>query len=180
MTARTGGGDDAARELRRGSAALPLGSVLDFLRLLWALDHRLQTTSRRMGRTIGLTGPQRFVLRIVGRRPGISPGELAEILHVDPSTVTPHVKGLARRGFLARRRDRLDGRRAVLVLTGRGRRIDRLGSGTVEAAVRRLLAGTPAGAIRAAESTLLALGAELDRSAARRPPGDRLRAASRQ
>jgi DNA-binding MarR family transcriptional regulator len=147
-----------------------LGQAVEFLRLLWALDHRLQTTSRQMERTVGLTGPQRFVLRIVGRRPGISPGEVAEILHVDPSTVTPHLKGLSRRGFLTRRRDARDRRRALLVLTERGRRLDRLHSGTLEGAVRRLLAGTSKSTMEAARRVFLKLGAELDGAAVRTRP----------
>ncbi len=160
---------DFAPEPRRPPGP-SLGPALEFIRLLWALDHRLQTTSRQMERTVGLSGPQRFVLRIVGRRPGISPGDVAEILHVDPSTVTPHLKGLSRRGFLTRHRDMRDGRRALLVLTARGRQFDRLRSGTLEAAVRRLLAGTSKSTAKAARRVLLKLGAELDGAAVRPRP----------
>ncbi len=160
----------AARLPSRQRAPAPrLGPAVEFLRLLWALDHRLQTASRLMERTIGLTGPQLFVVRIVGRWPGISPGELAEILHVDPSTVTPHLKGLSRRGFLTRHRDARDGRRSLLVLTERGRRLDRLRSGTLEGAVRRLLAGTSKRAMKAARGVFLRLGAELDPKVDRPP-----------
>lgn len=41
------------------------------MRLLWATDHALQKTSKRMATTRGITGPQRFALRIVGKCPGI-------------------------------------------------------------------------------------------------------------
>src|SRR5580704_311880 len=75
----------------------PLGGVLDFLKLLWALDHGLQTASRDMERRLGVTGPQRMVIRIVGRFPGISAGELASVLHVHPSTLTGVLRRLETR-----------------------------------------------------------------------------------
>src|SRR5206468_4578402 len=65
----------------------PLGAVLDFMRLLWAVDHALQSASKRMEATFGVTGPQRLVVRIVGRFPGIAAGRVAQILHVHPSTL---------------------------------------------------------------------------------------------
>ena len=61
----------------------PLGEVIDFLRLIWRLDHALQQASKRMQSSLGVTGPQRLVIRIVGRFPGLTAGQLAEILHVE-------------------------------------------------------------------------------------------------
>jgi len=55
----------------------------------WAIDHGLQLTSRRMSVALGVTGLQRLVIRLVGKFPGISAGQVATILHLDPSTVTP-------------------------------------------------------------------------------------------
>src|SRR5688572_10921067 len=71
-----------------------LGDVLDFMRLLWAVDHALQQRSKQMLQTHGITGPQRLVLRVVGRYPGIAAGELANVLHVHPSTLTGVLKRL--------------------------------------------------------------------------------------
>src|SRR5258708_17032792 len=71
-----------------------LGAVLDFMRLLWAVDHALQSSSKRMEATYGITGPQRLVVRIVGRFPGIAAGRAAEVLHVHPSTLTGILKRL--------------------------------------------------------------------------------------
>ena len=65
---------------------LDLDPVLDFMRLLWSVEHGLQSTSKRMEATLGITGPQRLVLRIVTVRPGLSAGELARIVHLHPST----------------------------------------------------------------------------------------------
>lgn len=52
-------------------------SVLDVMRLLWSVEHRLQSRSKLMEAELGLTGPQRLVLRIGSRSPGRSAGELA-------------------------------------------------------------------------------------------------------
>ena len=65
----------------------PLGPVLDFMRLMWAINHGLDRASRGMQAKFGVTGPQRLVLRIVGTFPGLSAGDLARTLHVHPSTV---------------------------------------------------------------------------------------------
>src|SRR5713226_7752815 len=94
----------------------PLGSVLDFMRLLWAVDHALQSASKRMESAFGMTGPQRLVVRIVGRFPGIAAGRVAEILHVHPSTLTGVLKRLEARGILQRKPDPLDARRALFML----------------------------------------------------------------
>jgi DNA-binding MarR family transcriptional regulator len=113
-----------------------LGSVLDFMRLLWALDHGLQMSSRRMESQLGVTGPQRMAIRMVGRFPGISAGELASLLHVHPSTLTGVLKRLEQRGLVNRSADPRDGRRARFSLTPTGQEIDTVKSGTVEAAVK--------------------------------------------
>src|SRR5437899_7072059 len=107
----------------------PLGAVLDFMRLLWAVDHSLQSASKRMESTFGVTGPQRLVVRIVGRFPGIAAGRVAEILHVHPSTLTGILKRLEARGVLQRRADPRDGRRALFSLTPRGRKLDTVRTG---------------------------------------------------
>src|SRR5438045_978930 len=128
---------DELEELDDGRGP-PLGAVLDFMRLLWAVDHALQSASKRMESTYGVTGPQRLVVRIVGRFPGIAAGRVAEILHVHPSTLTGILKRLETRGLLQRRTDPRDGRRALFMLTPKGRKLDTVRTGIVEQAVRRL------------------------------------------
>jgi DNA-binding MarR family transcriptional regulator len=139
----------------------PLGAVLDFMRMLWALDHALQSASKRMEANFGLTGPQRLVVRIVGRFPGIAAGRIAEILHVHPSTLTGILQRLERRGVLQRRPDPRDARRALFVLTAKGRRLDVVRTGTVEQAVRRVLS-RDAEKVASAQEVLAALTEELD------------------
>jgi MarR family transcriptional regulator, organic hydroperoxide resistance regulator len=157
----------AARPWRRSGTASAaragesLGPVLDFMRSLWALDHGLLRASKVMRRRLGVTGPQRLVVRIVGRYPGISAGELASILHLHPSTLTGVLKRLVRRGLLARRPDASDGRRALLALTPRGRALDGLQTGTVEASVRAALRRLEGRDIATAEAVLRAVARRL-------------------
>lgn len=144
----------------------PLGEVLEFLRVIWAVHHGLERTSKDMEARLGVTGPQRLVLRIVGRFPGIGAGPLARTLHVHPSTLTGVLKRLERRGLLDRRPDPRDGRRISLGLTTRGRRVDLATTGTVEAAVKRTLSGVPRSKLRATEAVLRALARSLEQEVA--------------
>jgi len=138
-----------------------LGSVLSFMRLLWALDHELQAISKRMARTMGITGPQRLVLLVVDRSPMISAGCLAATLHLHPSTLTGVLGRLVRRRLLVRHLDPKDGRRALFTLTAAGKRLAAPVPGTVESAVRPVLASTPQGRIAATRSLLCALATGL-------------------
>ena len=149
------------KSLRRTGNERRLGEGLELMRLLWALDHGLQSTSKRMAANLGITGPQRLVIRIVGRFPRISAGELAAILCVHPSTLTGILQRLEKRGVLHRKQDPHDGRRALLSLTPKGLGFDALRTGTVEAAVRRALTKMAREKIVSAREVLEALGAEL-------------------
>lgn len=138
-----------------------LGEVLDFMKLLWSVDHGLQSTSKRMEAQMGVTGPQRLVIRIVGRYPDISAGELADIMRLHPSTLTGVLKRLKDRGLIERRVDPNDGRRALLCLTPRGRELDSIRTGTVEAAVRQALKSMPRRKVEAAQDVLAAVAEAL-------------------
>jgi DNA-binding MarR family transcriptional regulator len=138
-----------------------LGEVLEFMRLVWAMHHGLQATSKRMAVQLGVTGPQRLVIRLVGRRPGISAGELADLLRVHPSTLTGVLRRLEERTFISRKADPEDRRRAVLNLTAAGKQIDSQRGGTVEAAVRRVIERIPEADVEATRRTLTALAHEL-------------------
>jgi DNA-binding MarR family transcriptional regulator len=141
------------------------------MRLLWAVDHGLQSTSKRMEATLGMTGPQRLVLRLVGRFPGITAGALANILHVHPSTLTGVLKRLEKRGLLERRSDPLDGRKALFALTEAGRALDIPSTGTVETCVQRLLSRMSRARILHTQEVLTALAQEL--GAILPPPDDK-------
>lgn len=121
-----------------------LPDVLQFMRLLWALDHDLQRTSKRMLRGLGVTGPQRLALRLIGQFPGISAGELAELLHIHPSTLTGVLARLLDQRLIVRNADAQDARRSVLRLSRSGMRLDAVRNGTVEAGVTEVLSRTSA------------------------------------
>jgi MarR family transcriptional regulator, organic hydroperoxide resistance regulator len=112
-----------------------LDPVLDFMRLLWSIEHGLQRMSKRMEGELGITGPQRLVLRVVGRFPDVSAGELAHIVRLHPSTITGILQRLVGRGFLERKRDPDDSRRARLRLKPAALAHTRTAAGTVERAV---------------------------------------------
>jgi DNA-binding MarR family transcriptional regulator len=122
----------------------PLGPALGFLQRIWQLNHALEQLSSRMEKRLGVTAQQRLILRCVGKYPGLTAGQLAALLHVDPGTVSASLNRLEGRGLVARGRDPKDRRRASLGLTAKGRALDRPAEGTVEAAVERLLEATPA------------------------------------
>jgi DNA-binding MarR family transcriptional regulator len=132
----------------------PLDETLDFMRLLWSIEHGLQRQSKRMEAELGLTGPQRLVLRIVGQFPGISAGELARVVRLHPSTITGILHRLVKRRLLRRQRDPKDSRRARLWNAPAARRYTRSSTGTVEDTVRRALAGTGAQNVRGARAVL--------------------------
>jgi DNA-binding MarR family transcriptional regulator len=149
---------------RRDSATEPfaLDPVLDFMRLLWSIEHGLQRMSKRMESELGVTGPQRLVLRVVERHPGISAGELARVLRLHPSTITGILQRLVARGLLERTRDPHDTRRVRLRLRRRGRAFTRVSSMTVEHAVTRALNRSGATASRGGRRLLAALAEQLD------------------
>lgn len=144
-----------------------LGEGLEFMRLLWGVNHALEASSKRMDAAIGVTGPQRLVIRIVGRFPGISAGRLARLMHVHPSTLTGILGRLVTRGMIRRDPDPNDARRALFGLTAKGRELDALRAGTVEARVRTTLTRFPSGRLTATQAVLAAITEALAEPAAR-------------
>jgi DNA-binding MarR family transcriptional regulator len=142
-------------------------ATLTFLRSLWALDHRLRSTSKRMERQLGITAPQRLVLRLLGRSPGLTPSQLADALHLDRGTLSGVLERLVERELVAREPHPSDGRSVRLALTARGRSFDRDTPGTVEHCVQRALAGLSPARVRVVCQVLDAIASELEASGAR-------------
>lgn len=148
--------------MRRRSAVPRLqGETLGFMQRLWALAHALEVRSKRMARTIGVTGPQRLVIRLVGQRPDSSATELAQALGVHPSTLTGILARLQRDKLIERKTPLEDRRRAAFRLTAAGHAIDRERKGTVEAAVRTVIGRLDPEVVAHAEELLVLLAAEL-------------------
>jgi DNA-binding MarR family transcriptional regulator len=138
-----------------------LGEALDFMRLIWAVDHELQRASKRMQATLGVTGQQRLVIRIIGRFPGLPASHLAGLLHVHPSTLTGILKRLERQGLIRRRADSRDARRFLVSLTERGRGFDIGMEGTIEAGIQHVIERTHVDTLRSAREVLASLAVSL-------------------
>ncbi len=141
----------------------PLGQALDFLRVLWAINHGLATTSRYMKSKYGVTGRQRLIIQVVNEFPGISAGDLAKVLHLDPSTLTGVLQQMGHRGLLQLQPDMRDRRRLRIQLTTRGRRMSHMAVGAIEAAVSRTLSGVSPAKLKATREVLALLADNLDR-----------------
>ena len=161
------------RSHRGAGAAFPAGGALDFLQRLWRLNHALERLSLAMAARIGVTAQQRFVIRCVGRFRGLTAGQLATILHVDPGTISTTLGRLGDKGLVARRRDPLDGRRVTVTLTAAGRALDRPAAGTVEDAARALLVEVTTAEANVAVSTIDALARLLEERAVSLSSGPR-------
>jgi DNA-binding MarR family transcriptional regulator len=140
--------------------------VLEFLRIVWELNHLLQSASKRMARTLGITGPQRLALRMLEREPGMATLRLSELLHLHPSTITGVLDRLERQRLVLREDHPRDGRSTRLRLTPRGRRLVVRGTeGTIEAAVGSALRALPSPTVEAARGALRVVCAALERAA---------------
>jgi DNA-binding MarR family transcriptional regulator len=140
----------------------PLDPILDFMRLLWSIEHGLQRMSKRMEVELGITGPQRLVLRVVGQFPNLSASELADIVRLHPSTITGILQRLVDRGFLERQRDPSDTRRVRLRLKPSALAHTRVSRGTVEKAVTEALEHVGASNVRAARKVLTEIAQRLN------------------
>jgi DNA-binding MarR family transcriptional regulator len=140
----------------------PLDPILDFMRLLWSIEHGLQRMSKKMEGELGITGPQRLVLRVVGQFPNLSASELADIVRLHPSTITGILQRLVARGFLQRQADPSDTRRARLRLKPRAMSHTRVSRGTVERAVTEALEHAGPSNVRAARKVLTEIAQRLN------------------
>ena len=112
--------------------------------------------------SLGITGPQRLVIRIIGRFPSIHARQLTDILHLHPSSLTALVKRLERRNLVRRWPDERDRRRWLLGLTRQGQALNRETPGTIEAAVQEMLTTTTRDDLDVTRAVLGKLARELD------------------
>ena len=115
-----------------------LPESLQFLRLIWAFQIGLERTSREMATSIGVTGRQRFVLRVVGLIPGLTSEQLSATLGVDRSLLGADVTHLVAGGLLATKTDAVNAS-PFLYLTTLGATANSTRTGTVEFAISRAL-----------------------------------------
>jgi DNA-binding MarR family transcriptional regulator len=120
----------------------PMSEALEFIRLLREVNHAVESASSRALDRDGLTAHQQTIIRLIGKFPNISPTQLGEILHADPSTISISLARLQRRGIVSRLKDPADKRRLILGLTAKGRALDVPSEGSLEDAVIKALAET--------------------------------------
>jgi DNA-binding MarR family transcriptional regulator len=137
--------------------------ALQFMQRLWQLAHSLEVRSKRMARDLGVTGPQRLVIRLLGHAPNITANEISTTLGMHPSTLTGILSRLETQHIVVRTPDPSDGRRARFHLAKKGMTIDQLRSGKVEAAVRRTLARSSDAEVATALGVIEKLAFELAR-----------------
>jgi DNA-binding MarR family transcriptional regulator len=142
--------------------ALPTAEgVIQFMRLIWAIDHELERVSKRMETSHGVTVAQRMTLLLIGRDPEASAAQLATLMHVHAGTMSGILKRLEAGGYIERRSHAGDARRHTLALTQKGVTVNRQRRGTLENIVRTLLRAHPPAEIAAAERVLTALATRL-------------------
>lgn len=154
------------RAISAASDAQPLGEALVFMQVLWAVAHGLESNSKRMHAELGITGPQRLVLRLIGHHGRMSAGALAEVLHIHPSSLTGMLRRLEQADLIRRESDPFDRRRALLKLTRRGMRLNDEQAGTIEAKIAQALSRMPRERVSTTKAVLAeiasALGAETE------------------
>lgn len=77
--------------------------------------------SRKLSRSVGLSGPQLLVLRAVEERGTLTASEVAKTISLSQATITLLVTDLEKRDLLRRERSDIDRRRIDISLTQRGR-----------------------------------------------------------
>ena len=102
---------------------------------------------------LGITGPQRLVLRVVGQFPGLSAGDLAHIVRLHPSTITGILQRLVAADCSSATAIRRQPRASVAAQTARVPHT-RTSPRTVENAVTRALDRVGASNVRAARKVL--------------------------
>lgn len=144
-----------------------VGRALEFLERVWRVNHAMQRVSTRMQHELGVTGPQRLVIRCVGQHPGATSSQLADMLHLDRGSVSAALNRLEDMRLLARSADPHDGRRVTTTLTAAGRKIDRPTKHTIEATVEQVIAAMSTSQLEATGHVLGALAMALEREADR-------------
>lgn len=134
--------DEQTPEVKAQEHLGVLGEALEIMRVLWAVDHALHQRSKKMRRSMGVTGEQRLAMRLAMHAPGLSAGDLASMLHIHPSTLTGMLKRLVRGGYMKAKSDAADRRRLQLEVTSKGVKVLRETGPTIESSVANALKAT--------------------------------------
>ena len=103
------------------SNSLPLDEQI--IVALRRISQAIDTYSRYLWLEHGLTAPQLGALRELKRHKDVTPGRLADLLHVTPQTMAGIVNRLLQRGLITRQRDERDRRSYMIHITDEGLRL---------------------------------------------------------
>lgn len=145
------------------------GDVANAMRLLRVLVAALGRSARGIEAQTGITNAQLFVLRQLGADNTLSVTELAEKAHTLQGTMSTVVARLVRAGLIRKARSADDGRRALLSLTAKGRRILARAPAPPTEAVLTSLASLSATEVRCLIDGLQALVDSMDLSVEEAP-----------
>jgi DNA-binding MarR family transcriptional regulator len=104
--------EQSRKESLRGVHPVLSSLALAFKRLVSTIE-----------RESGIGGMKWFVLSVLGRRDGVSQGELTQEFEMDPSRITRTAQALENDGLIQRERDPEDNRVMRMYLTDEGREV---------------------------------------------------------
>jgi DNA-binding MarR family transcriptional regulator len=99
--------------------------------------------SRKLGRSVGLTGPQLLLLHTLEDRGTATASEIAKTISLSQATVTLLVADLEKRGLLCRERSDEDRRRLPISVTDAGREVLREAAQPLQESFARRFAALP-------------------------------------
>lgn len=169
--ARAGG-----RRIRRGPPARRRADhALAVLRSFRVIFGSVRQHFREVERRCGMSGSQLWILREIGRSPGVGVSELAARLAIHQSTCSQLVEKLVRTGHVVKRRSADDQRRVGLKMTLQGQRTMARAPGPTQGVLPEALSELSTPALRALEKSLQLVIERMDlevQEAADRPLAD--------
>jgi DNA-binding MarR family transcriptional regulator len=116
---------------------------------------------REIERNCGVSGSQLWILREVGRSPGMGVSELAKQLHIHQSTCSQLVEKLALRGLLQKRRSKADQRRVGLSLSAEAAKLLARAPGPAQGVLPAALEALPGSVLEDLDRALLQVVGQL-------------------
>ena len=112
--------------------------------MVMRLVRSVQSGMQSIDAAQGLSGSQLWALWLISARPGLRVAELAEALHIRPSTASNLLDKLELRGLLRRERRDADNRVVRLLLTDTGTHVVKKIPGPMQGKLRTILRELPA------------------------------------
>lgn len=110
---------DAGKEPVPGPEVEPAEQLAHLVPAVWRTMKRASRSERDLPATEG----QVTILRLVVQHGGVTPAQLADVLHVARPTVSNLLKGLVRDGLVERLMNKEDARQVTIAPTERGRSV---------------------------------------------------------